>query len=253
MRRKEMLFAAVIGGIVGAVLAMVGVVVLPLGAQSNSEKFGEIVCTGLKVIDLDGKKRITVDPVMGIIVDDPAMGIFVTQGEGVAAAMSVKKHGGLVDVYGKDGNSRVTMGIEEGGGFFNVYYGKDWKSKVATVGTNEHGGTVQVSNRLGKEVGVMGVYRNRGVVTVLGEGGTEHALNTGMATMRVDEDGGDITVHRRESTGEGVRIDTDEHGGQVVVFGKGNKLSRAIMGVDEFGNGGVSVWDKNGYRSGSLD
>ena len=60
--------------------------------------------------------------------------------------------------------------------------------------------------------------------------------------MSVDEEGGNITVLRKKSTGAGVRIDTDQYGGQVIVFGRGNKLSRAIMGVNEYGNG-ASVSD----------
>ena len=247
MNTKERLYA-VIGGCVGAVLTMVVCSFFPLGVQSQSDRFGEITCTGLKVMDPGGTERITLNPVMGIIVEDPAMGIFVTQGKGLAAAMSVKKHGGLVDVYGKDGKSRVTMGMEEHGGFVNVYHGNDRKLKVATMGTNEGGGTIQVRNRQGIKVGMMGVYESRGMVTVLGEGGTELGLDTGMATMSVNEEGGNITVHRRKSTGEGVRIDTDQYGGQVIVFGRGNKLSRAAMGVNEYGNGAVNTWDKNGYR-----
>ena len=35
-------------------------------------------------------------------------------------------------------------------------------------------------------------------------------------------------------------------GGQVQVFGKGE--GKVVMGIDEYGNGGVNTWDKNGYR-----
>ena len=44
----------------------------------------------------------------------------------------------------------------------------------------------------------------------------------------------------------------DEHGGLVTVFGKGNGGSRVTIGVNEYGNGAVSTWDKNGYRLANL-
>ena len=50
MKAKERLYA-VIGGCVGAVLTMVVCSFLPLGAQSQGGSFGEITCTGLKVVN----------------------------------------------------------------------------------------------------------------------------------------------------------------------------------------------------------
>ena len=43
-----------------------------------------------------------------------------------------------------------------------------------------------------------------------------------------------------------------EHGGSVRVFGKGDGKSRAITTVNEYGNGAISTWDKNGYRLASV-
>ena len=71
---------------------------------------------------------------------------------------------------------------------------------------------------------------------------------------------GDVSILGGESSryirvkGENgsVTMDVDEHGGRVAVFGKGSDESRAIMGVDEYGNGAVSTWDKNGYRLATL-
>ena len=54
MRRKETL-CAVIGGIVGAVLAMASGAVLPLGAQNQAAdvEFGTIICRELQVVEAD--------------------------------------------------------------------------------------------------------------------------------------------------------------------------------------------------------
>ena len=40
--------------------------------------------------------------------------------------------------------------------------------------------------------------------------------------------------------------DIEEHGGYVQVKAKGK--GAAVMGINEYGNGAVSSWDKNGYR-----
>ena len=58
MNRKAS-FYAVIGGCVGAVLTMAVCSVLPIGAQSQSDSvFGEITCTGLKVVDAERKTTV---------------------------------------------------------------------------------------------------------------------------------------------------------------------------------------------------
>ncbi len=46
---------------------------------------------------------------------------------------------------------------------------------------------------------------------------------------------------------QAVKLGTTEHGGRIDVFNKQGK-NRAAMSVNEYGNGAVSTWDKNGYR-----
>ena len=53
MKAKEGLYA-VIGGCVGAVLTLSVCSFSPLGAQSQSGEFGEIICSGLTVVDSKG-------------------------------------------------------------------------------------------------------------------------------------------------------------------------------------------------------
>ena len=43
-----------------------------------------------------------------------------------------------------------------------------------------------------------------------------------------------------------VGLGITEHGGRVIVFGKGE--GKAGMGINENGNGVVTTWDTNGYR-----
>ena len=68
----------------------------------------------------------------------------------------------------------------------------------------------------------------------------------------VDEHGGAVGVFGRD-TNNSALMDVHEHGGRFGVFGRGSSKSRASMGVNEYGNGAVSTWDKNGYRLATLE
>ena len=57
MNTKERLYA-VIGGCVGAVLTMVVCSVVPIGAQSKADRFGEITCNGIKVVNRNGRTMV---------------------------------------------------------------------------------------------------------------------------------------------------------------------------------------------------
>ena len=59
------------------------------------------------------------------------------------------------------------------------------------------------------------------------------------------EHGGAISVHGRDGKSQAA-LSVSEHGGHVQVNGKSEGV--AVMSINEYGNGGVSTWDKNGYR-----
>ena len=75
------------------------------------------------------------------------------------------------------------------------------------------------------------------------------------ASITAREDGGEAKVEgAKKSPGSGfpsgayVKMGINENGGHVSVLGKGTDEARAVMAVNEYGNGAVSTWDKNGYR-----
>ena len=76
----------------------------------------------------------------------------------------------------------------------------------------------------------------------------------GGVILKTEEHGGSITAYGKDigSTTRGAVVDVGEHGGIVGVYGKGSDKLRAIMGVNEYGNGAVDTWDKNGYRLATL-
>ena len=146
-----------------------------------------------------------------IRVQDGAVSVHGKDGRG--AEMRTDEHGGRIEVYGKDGGS-ASMYTREHSGFVGVYYGKDGGS--AGMGAREHGGFVLVRVKDGA-----------------------------IASMGTDKDGGFVGVHRKDGGGASMR--TDEHGGRIEVANNQGK-NRAVMGVNEYGTGAVSTWDKNGYR-----
>ena len=72
-------------------------------------------------------------------------------------------------------------------------------------------------------------------------------------TIGVNERGGRVEMNGKNLE-SGASIGVYEHGGSVAVFGKGGDRTeaRAVMAVNEYGNGGVSTWDKNDYRLATL-
>ena len=119
----------------GALLLFIGMLLSPVTAQRD--KFGEIECRRLTVVDADGKRRVII---------------------------SSSEHGGRVSTYGKDGKPAVALGVTENGGrVFTL--GKNGKPTVA-LGNYEHGGFVQVKGK-GEGMAVMSIndYGNGAVST----------------------------------------------------------------------------------------
>ena len=190
--KRELIYAAVIGGVVGAVLVMAAGSIAPLGAQNEAAdaEFGTITCSKL-VVRYDGFPYSTEIDMFGVDM--------VGTGGLTMVKLTGTENGGAVLVYGKEGGGSAGMEIDEDGGAVRVY-GKD--GRAATMGIGKNGGSVDV---FGKDGG-------------------------GGATMGIDEDGGLVSVH-----------------------GRGDPNTRAVMGVNEHGNGAVSTWDKNGYRRANLE
>ena len=119
----------------GFLFAVIGMLLSPVTAQRD--KFGEIECTRLTVVDANGKT--------GVI-------------------LTVDEHGGVVSAIGKDGKSGALLGINEHGGTVGTY-GKDGKPR-AGFGVYEHGGHVEVRGK-GEGAAVMSIneYGNGAVST----------------------------------------------------------------------------------------
>lgn len=182
------------------------------------------------------------------------------------AELSSDEHGGTVRVDGKNskGNTNgVWLGINQAqsGGVVEVYGLGDNKS-VARLGIIEDGGLVSVYNKDGDLSSILStddggggsVYaygkdgQSRAVLHIGEYGGEFHAVDKdgrSVVSLVISEHGGTVQVRSKGEKAKG-KLCVDEYGGRVSVSGNGK--GQAGMGINEYGNGAVSTWDKNGYR-----
>ena len=135
MRKKEMLFSAVIGGVIGAVLVMTAGAIAPLGAQNELKAavFESITCKRIWVVDEDGNLAV------GITNGLSAPAGIVVHGKGRnGAMMSVDKHGGIISTFAGADNAGVEMRVTEYGGHIGVF-GKGGTFPRAAMNVNEYG------------------------------------------------------------------------------------------------------------------
>ena len=166
MNKKERLYA-VIGGCVGAVLTMLVCSFFPLDVRSQAHRFGEITCTELKVLSINGNEMIKLtsdeqggrvsiyatDKIRGAI----GMGIsehggrVTVMGKDGNAMVDINKHGGLVTVLGKSDDGSVTMEIDEiGAGTVSVVSEKvDGDADFISIHHDGHGGSIKLWGRGG--------------------------------------------------------------------------------------------------------
>ena len=113
----------------GFLFAVIGMLLSPVTAQRD--KFGEIECTKLRVVDANGKRRV----IISSGVDGGSVFTYGKDGK-PAVALGVSEHGGLVSTIGKDGKPAVALGNYEHGGFVKV---KGKGEGEAVMAINEYG------------------------------------------------------------------------------------------------------------------
>lgn len=218
MKTKASLYA-VIGGVVGAVLTIAVCSVMPIGAQNGDAIFGEITCTKLNVVDVEGKTNVS---------------------------LRTHEDGGIVKVKGKTGD--VVLMVDKWGGSVNVWGDKDGRIVVlgggsggdVWINTDENGGSISVGG-MGGSVR-LNIDEDGGHVDVKGKAG-----KVGIGS---DEDGGYVNVKGKAGK---VGIGSDERGGSIAVSeANGLGAPRVHIGADSLGGGRVMTWDKNGDRLATL-
>ena len=138
MKYREKLGYIALGGLL-MLVGMLAASLTPLETQSEeNSNFGEITCTGLKVVDAQGRVRVWLSP-------GSFMGgnVFVygarEDGEFVGAGLAVGTYGGLISVYGRAAGC-ASMGIDEHGGRVFVFEESGGAPRAAmTINKYGHG------------------------------------------------------------------------------------------------------------------
>lgn len=117
----------------------------------------------------------------------------------------------------------------------------------ASVRTSEDGtGSVSVNHKNGARTLISAIENGRFASVV----GANHKKELAAIAITDDGESGLIAVKRYDYGKEigAAALSANKNGGRLDVYGKGDKMSRAVVCVNEYGNGAMSTWDKNGYR-----
>ena len=253
-----------VGSLFGCLCTIIGMIASPATAQR--EKFQEIECTKLTLIDpstVIRTAKLKTDEHGGFLELNGVKGNYgsvkfaVDENGGKLIMFSNEKAGeahisvslvtlpdgeGHVTVSHKNG-SKTNISATENGGFVAVR-GAKYDKILSIIGVTDNGesGLVGVHRYgHGKEIGAVQVSIDEfgGRLNVYGKD------LVSVAGIRVDDDGGQVYTHAKHGKSYAV-LGIDEHGGRVELRGKGE--GGAAIGINEYGNGAVSTWDKNGYR-----
>ena len=143
MNKRERLKYMVIGVVLSVAVLLIGMAVSPLTAQRD--RFGDVTCTSLTVVDKDGKSVVRIFP---------------------------GSEGGDVFIYAKEEELRVTMAAKKAGGGVLVFDKRGYP--VTRMVVNELGNEISLSSENGSAYMKIGEYGGR--VGVLGKGKGEAAM-----------------------------------------------------------------------------
>ena len=141
-------------------------------------------------------------------------GLNVIGKDGQLVSLSTDEQGGAVTVYAKDGKSGVSLHVRENGGALIMVYNEDTDASVFIYSSDDSG--------------KMEVHGKGGIAVI---GGTEH--------------GGYVKIEGKNKESTAI-LTGGGHGGLLSLEGKGE--GKVVIGFDDYGNGGISTWDKNGNR-----
>ena len=108
------------------------------------------------------------------------------------------------------------------------------------ISSQEYGGSIRVYGDSG--AALLAIDKRGGRITVAGDKGS--------AWMSIGGHGGFVSVFSQKDEGRGAAMSINKHGGEVRVVS--DQERKAIMGVNEDGNGTVTTWDKAGNLAAVL-
>ena len=210
----------------GSVFTIIGILfaigMLP-SVTAQRDKFQEIECTKLTLIDpLTG--RTTAE--LRTDVHGGLLSLYGAKENRGAAKLVVDKHGGGLIMFSNEnkGSTHISAALltsEDGTGSFGVHHKNGGKTFISATD-------------LGGFVSVYGANHNESLARI---------------GVPVDGESGLINVNRYDR-GKRIGADqlkTDQYGGDLSIYGKVDGKSRVAVGINEYGHGAVSTWDRNGY------
>jgi len=213
--------------------------------EANQSKV--LTVEGLRIVDKNGKLLMKLgqdDFLLTYNID--SYGVYIYDGNEIGLAeMSMGNDGGYVGIFGKDGQPKVSLMVKELNGEVSIS-NKDGMRK-AVMGVDEiGGGEVIVSGKNGKSETKICGGKSGGEIHVTDRDGE---IKTGIG-VAWDESGesssGFVGVSGRNGK-SGTRMGADESGSFIGVAGIDGKV-KASLGIDEYNNGTINLWDKNGNK-----
>ena len=182
------------GSFFGCLCTIIGMLASPVTAQKD--KFGEIECTGLPVVDGGRVEVLGKDGVLQV-------------------SLSIIEGGAQVEVLGPDGKSGVTLLGLEDSGHVDVHGKQGSFLSEVSISSGERGGDIVLSCPNGQTIMMLGEVPifGGGQVSVHGKDGRAAVLLT------VKESGGLVEVWGKNDVALAA-LGCTEHGGRVVARGR---------------------------------
>ena len=212
----------------GSVFTVIGMILSPVTAQRD--KFGEIECTKLTIVDSDGNSM---------------------------AYLWAGEYGGRLDVFSKKDTSNraaVFVGKEDGGARY-LRGNKANNASSVLIYIGENGGDISIDDKSDNEVIRLHVDELGGRLDIDNIGKVACSQfkvigpdNKTRIILEADESqGGEIKIVGGDGNTT-AKLHSTDYGGRLDIFGKNDNTTKAFVGVNEYGNGVVNTWDKRGYR-----
>lgn len=210
----------------GAVLGIGGMLIgMSLSSvTAQNDRFGEITCTGLKVVNPDGTEAVELDS-------------HFIKGYGYGGSVTVRGNGRKSPISG--GTSSASMGVSSDG-TYAIFWNSEGIPGVL-MGSGHKGGYVRLDRKgfKGEDGSVsININENGGQVSVTGSNGKSGTI------LRVhDNQGGDVSVYDKNGAAS-AGMSAEITGGMVSVYDSDSKAG-AALGVDSR-RAGLMIFDKYG-------
>ena len=193
-------------------------------AQRKKEtvEFDTVKVRSLQVVDASGKVCAILEKTPRNATVYNVIRVFNRDGTPVYS-VAVLTGGGVVGVYSKDGKYSVDLIAADGAGMVSVNADGEMGASMASASGQN---LISVYN------GSIGVFSND--------------MKKIHVRMEAHSDAGAIIVNGSDGIPR-VIVGVDENGGRADFWGNDNK-TRVGIGVNEYGHGAISTWDKHGYR-----